>query len=755
VIASFAGFWMGGDLGRAGSLVLTASDAWMVGTGVVALIVLALAQWGRRPLVARLAESALLSGALAATWFALAGPVWVEESGRTEPGRIVVLVDGSRSMGVLEGGAARSDVVPGLLDAIRADVGEHEVYRFGDELEVGAPDAFDLPGTDLGGALDALSERMAGERLAAVVVVTDGIDRGLLRRSFENDPQAGAPDVPGPLSVYQVGERRSVVDLSVRAIDAGGYAFIRAPFTITADLLGVGFAGRTVTATLSRDGGTVTSKEVTLDADGKGRVAFEVVPEDAGRFAYAVTVPSYEGDAVPANDTMPVVVTVVRDRVRVLQVAGAPSWDVKFLRRFLKDDPSVQLVSFFILRTEEDLNAQYGERELSLIQFPYERLFSEDLSTFDVVIFQNFDYEPYFRSAWGNGGDLLDNVRRYVDDGGAFVMVGGDRSFQLGKYGGTPIAELLPVELGTGKEVPDLRAFAPRLTPEGARHPVTRLVPDGAENETWWGRLRALDGTNLPLRARPDAAVLLTHPTLTDADGAPLPVLSVREVGAGRTMALTVDTSWRWSLSEAAVGRGNQAYLRFWKNALRWLMKDAAVSRVTVETPRENYAVGEEVRVVVRARDPGFAPLAGARVVATVDNEGRETSLEGRTSADGDLALVVPADHPGTHRVRAVVTAGEQGAEVGSAETVFAVTTRDPEMDEIAPDEAFLQWLASGTGGRWHPPGERGPVLRDPSAERTVLERAETPLWRAPLLGLIVATLAGAAWIVRRRSGLK
>lgn len=755
MIASFAGFWMGGELSRDGRLVLTASEPWLLGTAVVALGVLALAQWGPRPVLARLAETALLAAGLAATWFALAGPVWVEESGRTEPGRVVVVVDGSRSMGVVEGGALRSDAVPGLLDAILADVGDAEVYRFGDDLEIGAPEAFDLPGTDLGGALDALAERVAGERLAGVVVVTDGIDRGLLRKSWEADPaRAAPPEVPGPLTIHQVGERTSVVDLSVRAIDAGGYAFIRAPFTLTADLLGTGFAGRTVTVTLSRDGSTVTTKDVTLGPDGKARVQFEVVPEDAGRFAYAVSVPSYQGDAVPANDTMPVVVTVVRDRVRVLQVAGSPSWDVKFLRRFLKDDPSVQLVSFFILRTEEDLNAAYGERELSLIQFPYERLFSEDLSTFDVVIFQNFDYEPYFRGGFGAGGDLLDNVRRYVEEGGAFVMVGGDRSFQLGRYGGTPIAELLPVELGTGKETPDLRAFQPVLTPEGGRHPVTRLVSDRAENETWWSRLRALDGTNVPLRARPDAAVLLQHPTLTDADGQPLPVLSVREVGRGRSMALTVDTSWRWSLSEAAVGRGNQAYLRFWKNALRWLMRDGAVSRVTVETPRENYAVGEEVRIVVRARDPGFAPMPGATVSAEVDNEGRTFTLSGRTSPDGEVALVLPADHPGTHRVKAVVTTAD-GAEVGGSETVFAVTTRDPEMDEIAPDEAFLRWLAAGTGGVWHGPGARGPVLRDPGAERAVLERSETPLWRAPALALAVATLLGLAWIVRRRSGLK
>lgn len=755
VVASIASFWLGGDLSAQGRLVLTAGESWRIATAAVALVVLGAAQLGNRPWPARVAESLLLGAALSGVWFALAGPVWVEEAGRTEPGRVVVLVDGSRSMGVLEGARPRSEAVAPLLARVLADVGEAEVYRFGTDLEVGAPEAFDLPGTDLGGALDALSERTAGERLAAVVLVSDGLDRGLLRHSWEADPSAPPPSVPGPLTVYQVGRRQDVVDLSVRAVDAGGYAFIRAPFTITADLLGTGFANRTVTATLSRDGGTVTSQTVKLDADGKGRVKFEVVPQDAGRFAYAVTVPSYQGDAVPANDTMPVVVTVVRDRVRVLQVAGAPSWDVKFLRRFLKDDPSVQLVSFFILRTEEDLNSQYDERELSLIQFPYERLFSDDLPTFDVVVFQNFDYEPYFRQGFGSHDTLLDNVRRYVEAGGAFVMIGGDRSFGSGRYGGTPIGEILPVELSTKKEVPDPSPFVPVLTPEGARHPLTRVVGEATDNEVWWSRLHPLDGTNLPLRARPDAAVLLTHPTLKDADGAPLPVLSVREVGAGRSLALTVDTSWRWSLSEAAMGRGNQVYLRFWKNALRWLMKDGALSRVTVETPRENYAVGEEVRLVVRARDPGFAPMPGATVVAEVDNEGRATTLRGTTTPDGEVALVLSADHPGTHRVGATVTAAD-GAVVGTAETVFAVTTRDPEMDEIAPDEAFLQWLAAGTGGAWHGPDEASaPVLRDPGAERTILERQETALGRAPALVAAVSALLGIAWFVRRRSGLK
>ena len=320
-----------------------------------------------------------------------------------------------------------------------------------------------------------------------------------------------------------------------------------------------------------------------------------MTPDEAGRFAYEVTVPAYEGDAVPANNALPLVVGVVRDRIRVLQVAGAPSWDVKFLRRFLKGDPSVQLVSFFILRTQRDLVAGFAENELSLIQFPYKRLFDDDLETFDVVIFQNFDYMPYF------GGDstaLLGNLAAYVNNGGGFVMTGGDRSFGLGRYGGTSLGAVLPLQIAQVGAQPDLEAFEPVLTDAGARHPITRLTADGVENTAWWQRLRPLDGTNVVTGAHPEAAVLLSHPERVGADGKPMPVLAVREVGAGRTMALTADSSWRWSMSEAAEGRGNQAYLRFWKNSLRWLMRDPSVSRVTVETARENYAVDEEVRLV-------------------------------------------------------------------------------------------------------------------------------------------------------------
>lgn len=742
-----AAFWLAGTPRAGGVLEFTSPDALIAVAAVLALAVLALAWPGERSLGARLGEVGLTVLALAGLVFAVARPVWVEQSGREEPGRVAVLVDASRSMSMADGGTTRWDQALAIVRDLEGP--NVDVYHFGGELVSGLPEAPVLPETDVEAAFDALSERVTGERLAGVVLITDGLDRGLLRRRFATEESAQPPGLPGPLTVFTVGTAGSTADLAVREVTTGGFAFLRSPFTIDATLVGAGYEGRTVRATLLRDGTPVTEQSVRLDAEGRGVASFDVTPDRVGRFAYEVRVPDYEDDVVPANNHLPVVVRVVRDKVRVLQVAGSPSWDVKVLRRFLKGDPSVDLVSFFILRTNQDLDAGWRGQELALIEFPYEKLFSDELDSFDLVIFQNFDYEPYFRYA---SSELLEGIARYVEEGHAFAMVGGDRSFDLGSYANTGLARVLPVSLtgASGRGAVDEAPFTPTLTSEGARHPVTRLVSSTEENAEWWGRLHALDGTNVVGGPTPDAAVLLAHPRL---GGGSMPVLAVREAGEGRTLSLTVDSSWRWSFSEAAEGRGNQAYLRFWKNAIRWLIADPSTARVTVETGRENYAAGESVRIVVRARDEGFAPLAGAAVEVLVEGRGKPVTRRATTGPDGEVAVEVPASQSGPHRVTAVVTVGEE--DVGDDATVYAVSTRDRELDEVVPDSTFLARLGPAADGRTYAAGESGPVVLDPGATRVVWDRRETPIWRAPLLALLIGLAAGGAWLVRRRAGLR
>ncbi len=703
---------------------------------------------------ARALEAALWGVALAALVFGLAGPQWVEQEGRVETGRLVVLVDASASMGVRDEGRARSDQVAALLDELREEAGEPlEIFHFDEELRPGLPPDYTGRGTDLAVALDAVADRYLGQELRGIVVLTDGADRGSLRRDLDAAAAAGqlsptlAPALPGPLTLVQVGDADELFDVAVDEVVSGGYAFLRTPLDLRVRLRGP--AGFSTAVTLSREGQKADQVEVSFDENGLAEAIFTITPKKVGRFAWEVSVPVLPNDAVPGNNRFPVVLRVVRERTRVLQVSGSPSYDQKFLRLFLKEDPSVDLVSFFILRTHDDMGAGWRNYEMSLIEFPYERLFTEDLDTFDLVVLQNFNYRPYFSL---NAELLLGNIAQYVREGGALVMTGGDRSFDLGAYQGTPIDKVLPVRLGVTGAKSDESPFRPTLTEAGLAHPVTRLGASTETSRQTWAQLPEMDGLNLSRGLAKDAAALAVHPTLRTESGAPMPVIAVSEVGEGRSMALAVDASWRWSFSEAAVGRGNQAYLRFWKNALRWLVADPEDRRVVVAPSRENVLLGDDVRVTLRVRDAGYAPVAAATVAVQVrPPAGPPTEHSLTTDEAGEAVLELTADQRGAWRIEA--RAGRLAAD--AAETVFAVNTRDPELIDIQPDGRFLERLAGvlGDRGRHVRPGESVAPLLDEGATRRVRAREEHPLAAVPLVGLIFGIFASLAWWVRRRSG--
>jgi hypothetical protein len=241
--------------------------------------------------------------------------------------------------------------------------------------------------------------------------------------------------------------------------------------------------------------------------------------------------------------------------------------------------------------------------------------------------------------------------------------------------------------------------------------------------------------------------------------------VAVRTVGEGRTLAFAGDSSWRWAFAEAGKGGTNLAYLRFWKHAMRWLVGDPEAQRVTVTTARENHGLGEEVRLVVRVRDPAFQPQAGAqvrgRVIApdlgaaaalltpALDPDGR---FDLTSDERGEAALTLPAVAPGAWRVE-VEAIDDTGRPFFQGGTVYAVTERQPELESPAPDPAFLQGLAAATGGTCFLPDRYAAPTVDPEARRKVEQVDEVPLGPVPAVALLVGLFGSLSWWVRRRGG--
>jgi uncharacterized membrane protein len=742
-----------GDLGR--PAVIAACVLAAVG---IALLVIEL--WrAKRPRATALGIA--VSGLVAAIALlaAVLRPVAVTEKGTLVGPRVVLLADTSRSIDLPGAEGTRRQTLERALAEL--DKRSHEIryslYGFGTgpaapigETSTRASGeggklvfrAKPVLGSDLGAALESLA-KAADERPAALVVLSDG----RLDRPGETAPAEAVRAALGQLSVpvHTVElAADSPRDASIRKVLAAGAAVAHQPFSLRIEIGcdgGLSCNDVPVTARELRDQGqpALLAEGTAHVVNGKATVELSMTIERAGARILEIAIQPPEGDTIPENNRRFVSVDVARDRVRVLHVAGRPTYDVRALRMWLKSDASVDVVAFFILRTRESM-VQANQDELALIPFPVDELFTEQLPTFDAVVLQDFNAAPYGLTKH------LKNLVRYVKDGGGLIMVGGQGSFVGGHYAGPPLAEVLPVELDDSRQASsaDLAWFAPQLTEAGRNAPV--LAP-----------LRALIGDELPDMpganilgdARPGATVLLTHPVRRTRNNQPMPVLALGEVGSGRTMALAIDGSHRLLFSNFAARDAGRAHGAFWDAMLGWLMRDPRFEPAVVDV-KGGCIAGEGATLVLRplAGQKGDATvkvvrLGSAEVVksikTTLDGSGKPVELDAGAMDAGGYSAVV-----------------EIGAGAGKGPTTrldFACEKGGDEWADSRPDNARLRAIAAATGGEHVRAGDAG-SLPLPPATQVASERAVSPLLPAWAWAMFATALLGVHWIVRRRGGL-
>ena len=740
----------------------------LLGAAVLAGVVLAALGVRKEPSRAKKAVLwALRIGAgIAALFFLLEPGIRQLQVARIK-NRVAVLVDRSASMGfpVSPGGETRTEAVAKFLEqsapglAALQDRFTVELYGFDPELSPVSAESLraNPPRTGRTDLLAALRAARAGEqsasarKLSGVVLISDGADNADLAQGAQGAARAALEDLELPVSTVLVGED-ALKDLAIEQVKVDDFAFVRNSISVEVEIRGRGFRGQELPVVLRREDQVVATKMVRIESDELPVVvSFTFTPDQTGRFVYSVNVPVFPDEAVVENNSRSFVLKVIRDRIRVLYVVGRPSWDERFLRGLLRQDANIDLVSFYILRTMSDEpNVTNPDRELSLIPFPMEEIFDTKLHTFDVVIFQNFGYtDPQLSIAYYER-----NLEQYVNKGGGFVMIGGDRTLGEGRASFPTLGQALPVEPTGAPANPDV--FKPRLTLQGQRHPVTALAATAASNEAAWNELPPLPGANLT-RLKPGATALLDHPLQTQG-GQNAPVLALWDYGRGRAMTLAVDASWHWSFTAHAGGSPKRHYDRFWSNALRWLVRDPDLTTLKVSADPPAVEPGRPVGVVVVARLPDYQPAAGASVTVdlfSVKDKKVIATQTGTTAPDGSVRLEFPPPPPGPYKLLARAKASDGQKPLGEGEDSVAVRAVGTELSDAAVRPALLEEIAEITGGKFYRLPRDSfpdvPLLDPPVVE--VGRSKDQPLWdRWYYLAALVALL-GTEWFLRRRFG--
>ncbi|MGP1356755.1 hypothetical protein [Roseicyclus sp.] len=555
--------------------------------GVLTALIVGLALWRRLPgWPYRLAAGAVLLAALL-------NPSLQSEEREPLSDIVLVVVDESASQGLSDRPAQTAESLARL---------EAEVGALGMEMRVSTVgDAPDNAGTLL---MEELTRMMAEEpraRIAGAILVTDGQlhDADLV------------PDMPAPIHALLTGregdwDRRLVIE------NAPAFAIIGEEFQLRLRLedqgaVPSGLAGRSEIL-IAIDGAEPQSFTVPVGET----LNLPLTLEHAGQNVIQFVVPEAEGELTDRNNAAVVQVNGIRDRLRVLLVSGEPHPGQRTWRNLLKSDPSVDLVHFTILRPPDKQDG-VPVTELSLIAFPTRELFMEAVDEFDLIIFDRYQRRGILPMLY------IDNIRRYVVDGGALLLAAGPDFASAASLYRTPLSEILPGR-PTARVIEE--PFLPEISDLGQRHPVTAgldaehtPLPDSDQP---WGRwFRQIE-----LTAQGGQTVM------TGVDDAPL--LMLDRVGEGRVALLASDHAWLWD--RGYEGGGPQ--LEMLRRLAHWMMGEPDLEEEALVARAD----GQTVTVTRRTLADDAADVTVTYPDGTEDVLALEETSPGRHTAEIDGA---------------------------------------------------------------------------------------------------------------------
>jgi hypothetical protein len=736
--------------------------------GAAAVVLLALLAIGpARSKISRPRRTVLLAlrlAAIAVLLLAMLRPTLVYTRVKRQEATVVLLADRSRSMSVPDEADGKSrweaqykaweQARPALRDleqefqikAYTFDDQVHPAEIRGGRIELGEePDGRQ---TAIGAVLEDILRQQAGKRVLGIVLSSDGAQRAYPPR--DELPQTAADRLKylgWPLYTVRFGQARGLGqarDVAIKELSAAERVFVNNELSITGQLRADGYVNREIPVQVLFETSPgkmepVAQQTVRIQADGQlVPLRFSYIPLTPGEYKLTLEAVQQPGELVTTNNRLSTFVNVLKGGLRVLYLEGAARPESGFLRRSL--DASREIRLDFV---------RLDARRPDTRPADFSQWFQP--GKYDVYILGDLDATAFKEPE-------MTGLAEAVSRGAGLIMLGGLHSFGPGGYAGTPLADVLPVELKSNERqrfdepiASDLHLPGPlRMRPRpGLTHFALSLAVDPEESRRLWSQLPPLlDGANRfrVQNLKPGALVLAQA-----ADDQPL--LVAQSFGAGRVMAFAGDSTWRWCLHGFEA-----AHKRFWRQVVLWLARkdESMEGMVWIKLAERRLAPNRRVEFSVGAQSPQGEPLKQAQFKAEVvlpDGSTRPVQLvQGEEQTSGSVRDTEAA---GDYTVR--VTATSEGKEVGRAQARFLVVEEDLELDNPAADATVLDSLAMMTGGKSLAPEELPDLFRRLAKDtQSLLVQTESKqtFWDTWPFFLLLVGLLGTEWYLRKRWSL-
>jgi len=760
---------------------------WVIGTAVaVAGILLFSYGWAKgRPVPwLRLALAGLRWVIFGGVAVCLLDPQWVEAIKHRQKSRFAILLDTSRSMSTKDVPQDRLESAKEWIKAQGGKVASSDIIleRYGFSQSLTRLDSFELAAkadgeaTAMADALEGLLALPRDEPLSGVLICSDGIE------NVQRDPTAVAKlyyHKGIPIHTVTVGTTNDIQDIILENVQVKRAVPNQSPAKVNLALRSYGYNGLSLPVQILSGNRVVGSQQIKLK-DGTQSIEIDFTPHQRGFQIFEVRIPVQTGEWLATNNRRMFGLDVVDPTIRVIymegtqQQPGSPIPEWKYLKDALESDPNIKVRTLYrqfgangkFLNTI-DADPETGERiypvEHPTKGFPHTLA---ELLNYDVIIHSDIRTDSFTT-------EQLHNIARLVEEyGGVFIMIGGNSAFGKGGYHRTILDRIIPVAME--RENDSLaRQIDFHVPPAAYNHPIMALGATREESELIWSKFPPLYGCNLVDRAKPGATVLGVDATSRNQYG-PRLLMAVENIGKGRSMAFTSDTTRSWgkdfetiwgepingSLPLRERNCDSRYYRQFWVNAVRWLAA-ARIGRtnspVTLELAQSYCSPNEKVATTVTVRDKEKRPVEGADVALSLV-QGGVTNIAAKATFDRvSQSYVADLSPAATGNFTVLASATLKGKLLGDDHQLLVCEAADREMADLRAKPETMAELSRVSGGK-----SFSLDLREGNQVASVMQTSppiaseyhRSPLWdKWWWLGTILVLLT-IEWSARRLNGM-
>lgn len=624
-------------------------------------------------------------------------------------------------------GVFSRDLLPFVFDVTKAD----------SQL----PDVNGGASTYIGHSVQSLVDEAAGQKIAGIVLFSDGQNTG--GRSPAEAARAAA-QVGAPIFTVPVGSPRRLQDVSIVDLYATGQVSVGDQIRVSVTLESHGFDKRPVKVELKDGEVVLDAKELVLLGTEQQQTELIFEAKEAGDKYLTVNVPAFpeEADELRTNNSDLVFVRITDEKLKVLLIDGLPRWDFRFLKNDIRrdsgikgrasDEPEVIVEAEWRRLSAEQQAAQLPTTVKELTE--YHTIVIGDASP-DIL---HDDFRKALNEAVRDKG-----VGLIVEAGPRFMPQMYDREFQ----------SLLPVVLrpnaANGMEAPAFKPFKIELTAEGLLHDSLRLHDDPGRNSQVWSQMPTYFWAAAVERPSPAATVLARNPSVENRWGKQ-PLIAYQFAGKGKVAFVGMDATYLWRQNV-----GDRFFYKFWGQMLRFVGRtdDGAEqkrSRITVRPFRVQ--PGESAEIELFAVTAAGQPRTDATLkVSTVGSTGSQmVELVADKFQKGRFTGKFTPKETGDHRVLF-----QPSDSPGTVEGKLRVVPSSEELRDPNLNRPLLEMLASTTGGKVVALSELKTLPEQFKGEPLLIEvHREASIWDNWFTLMLITLIYAVDVGLRRLSGL-